>query len=649
MGVRTLASFPAGETGYSTFQPFAVVVPFENGTKVAPPQRFAGPIHETAPIPGDWRVPLLRSGATIFDGGTVYLPLKKGPENKNIACHTVELELPIGITFSPTSMRMFANMSDVSELSGGGAVQAGYHRVRLTNIHHNTWGYFEDVKLKMSVAPRLLHGLASGRRAFGGSRVRAYTGAANQKRSDNWQAWAITAVALEPVLALPKRLTTAFCWDGWAEFGSNLSSPEDFGMWRKLGFNTIPAAGVSIAPNHPGVLSPANRTGPLWKGMKYGMITNSMAVFSALKMSPAAARAVNFSALGVTSAAQVAAERAQLVAAANFFATTKMMDVSYNGIFYRNNVAAVASLVAFSQPDFLSFDIETLPPFDAWAQKAALSPNFLTRVQPGETRSAACLRIAQGWIGGVVAAARAEMPTVKPAMYTAHAIYDLGFQLTSWPMLAELGFSDQPSYYSFMNSLDRLAASTRMERLAVANSTAVIPWLSPGETIADGGPPPEDTDPGVAMFNALLQVFASGATGFHLYVHDGFVDMSLWLAVCDAIALVQPYEDMILDGHPAAATDLFGLSSNAVVSGMTGPDGSMLIAASTMPSNKSCGFSVRSLAADASWLLCELRRTGDGRSVAASAQGFASWKVPQQPGSLLLFAKNTPCHAQGTK
>jgi hypothetical protein len=80
-----------------------------------------------------------------------------------------------------------------------------------------------------------------------------------------------------------------------------------------------------------------------------------------------------------------------------------------------------------------------------------------------------------------------------------------------------------------MNSLDRLAACTRAERLAVGKSTDVIPWLSPGQTVADGGAPPEETDPGLAMFNSMIQIFASGATGFHLYRlgnhHDNISDL----------------------------------------------------------------------------------------------------------------------------
>jgi hypothetical protein len=590
-----------------------------------------------------------RATATVFDGGSLYLPLVKGKANPKVGPHCVELELPIGV-FLDLPIQ-FANLSDVSALPGGGAVAKGYYRVRLTNTNDDYWGYLNwDVKLTIRVAPALLQGALGGRRTFDGGRARAYTGDANQARADNWQSWTLSIVALAPVPRLPKRLTTGFCWDRAAEFGSSTTG---IGMWRKLGFNVIPTAGVSVAPFLPGstespsgVLSPANRTGPAWEGMRYGVITNGMEVFTWLKLSPAAARAVNLSSYGVPDS-ELASEQAQLVAAANFYQTTKFMDVAYRGVFYRRNVAALAALVKWSGLDFLSFDIETLPPFESWVKVAANSSNFLERMKehpPGEsTRSATCLRIAKSWIGGFVDAARAEMPTVQPAMYTAHAIYDSGFQLTTWPMLASLGFSTEPSYYDMMNSLDRLAASTRAERLAVGNSTAVIPWLSPGQTVADGGAPPENTDPGVSLYNALLQVFASGATGFHLYTHDGFVDMSMWLAVRDAIAMVTPYEDIIMDGTPAPDGTFTNVAPAAVLSAMiTAGDGMLLIASSTMPYGRATEFTVATPHALSSWLLCDL---STNESVAAGSDGSATWSSAAENGSILVFGAKTRCHA----
>ena len=62
-----------GPIGYTTFQPFAIVVPFENGSRVPLPIGFTGPVHVTAPISGDWRLPMHRATATIFDGGTIFV------------------------------------------------------------------------------------------------------------------------------------------------------------------------------------------------------------------------------------------------------------------------------------------------------------------------------------------------------------------------------------------------------------------------------------------------------------------------------------------------------------------------------------------------------------------------------------------------
>ena len=177
-----------------------------------------------------------------------------------------------------------------------------------------------------------------------------------------------------------------------------------------------------------------------------------------------------------------------------------------------------------------------------------------------------------------------------------------------------------------MNSLDRLAASTRAERLAVGNSTSVIPWLSPGQTVADGGAPPEDTDPGVALFNALLQVFASGATGFHLYTHNGFVDMSMWLAVREAIAMVTPYEDVIMDGTPAPDGTFSNVAPAAVLSAMTDTANAsmLLIASSTLPYGRATAFTVHGVSGGG-WLLCDL---STNKSVAAGSDGSATCPLP---------------------
>ena len=99
------------------------------------------------------------------------------------------------------------------------------------------------------------------------------------------------------------------------------------------------------------------------------------------------------------------------------------------------------------------------------ARMAALSRNLragipepgLARRDPWALRLALAITLVVAGIAGssdpLQRLSRAVMPTLQPpAMYTAHAFYDSGFQLTSWPMLASLGFSTEPSYYDMVRN-----------------------------------------------------------------------------------------------------------------------------------------------------------------------------------------------------
>jgi hypothetical protein len=127
--------------------------------------------------------------------------------------------------------------------------------------------------------------------------------------------------------------------------------------------------------------------------------------------------------------------------------------------------------------------------------------------------------------GGAVAAAKAMAPKVKVLHYNLWARYDHGFQATPWPMAERLGLADVPSYYGVENALEVLAQAVRAERQAVGAGTELVPWLTPGYTSDTGGP--HTNDPGIALFNQLIQLFANGATGFSMYPSLGIYDMSL--------------------------------------------------------------------------------------------------------------------------
>ena len=123
--------------------------------------------------------------------------------------------------------------------------------------------------------------------------------------------------------------------------------------------------------------------------------------------------------------------------------------------------------------------------------------------------------------------------------------------------------------------------------------------------------------------------------------------MSIWLAFRDAIALVTPHEDVILDGEPSPAGTLTELADAAVVSAMTAADGRVLVASSTLPYSEPTSFSVRAGAqAGPGWKLCDLATNS---SVAVGDGGVARWTAAKESGSLLLLGPDTPCHSSRLK
>ena len=294
----------------------------------------------------------------------------------------IELELPIGLELVPPDgggggvSVGWDNATDVSALTGGGAVAAGYRRLRLLKAQHSEWSYLNiAVQIKTAILDEALVG-----KTFPDARIRAYSGAVgNQARSDNWQPLAITVKALVPVPALPKRLHTAFCWAGVKEFVDDKTlGLSSLATWRALGFNTIPSDGASgsMPPGHPGsLLSPANRTGSGWAGMKYGIMTSPfmrggfspLGSIEALTLknvsaSQSAGRdGFNFTAVGI-GPAEEKIERLKWRHALEFYSETGVMDISYDGFFKQNDLATISKLVGYAQPDYFSMDIEAFPP-----------------------------------------------------------------------------------------------------------------------------------------------------------------------------------------------------------------------------------------------------------------------------------------------
>eukprot|EP01052_Picozoa_sp_SAG31_P048607 SAG31_NODE_10242_length_1165_cov_1.389306_2_plen_97_part_01 len=94
----------------------------------------------------------------------------------------------------------------------------------------------------------------------------------------------------------------------------------------------------------------------------------------------------------------------------------------------------ISNAVNESQSDYVTFDVESMPDFYSWVEVSYTSENFAKRRLSGESDSDAAFRIAEGWMGGVAAAAQKVQPHIRPYMYNILASFDAGIGSTTWEM-----------------------------------------------------------------------------------------------------------------------------------------------------------------------------------------------------------------------
>jgi hypothetical protein len=330
------------------------------------------------------------------------------------------------------------------------------------------------------------------------------------------------------------------------------------------------------------------------------------------------------------------------------------LDLSYDGYFFQSDIAAALSIVNYTKPDYLRMDIESFEDtLQDYVDFGYHSANFAPRKLPGESDGAASVRMAQGWVAQLVKMAKEIAPGLVPDVYDISALDGAGFQINTWSSMAATGAPASPCDYYRLNLLDRLAATVRNERMAILASglpkAGLRPTLSPGETPGVDGLAlyldSADVTPYSVLYNQLIQIYAAGATGFAYYTQTGMYDMGLWLAMRDVFELVIAHEDLILDGGPAPDGAVFNSSEHAVVNAMVGQDGSMLIAASSMPPGREVTACVRSASATKEWQLCDLAsNTTIESTTVVSEVGVICWTNAKESGSLMLFGRNTACH-----
>lgn len=134
-------------------------------------------------------------------------------------------------------------------------------------------------------------------------------------------------------------------------------------------------------------------------------------------------------------------------------------------------------------------------------------------------------------------------------------------------------------------NLPRLVRQLRAEKralMAAGGHNRFVPWLTVG---AEGITTPPST------YDQLIHVFLNGASGFCYFADFHFTDMASYVAIAEVLALLVPYEDILLDGTLADAGVVS--SSGCVVSAMQGVNGTVLLGVTPHSGTASVAFEYR--------------------------------------------------------
>jgi hypothetical protein len=593
-GLRT-RSYPQVD---GRFVPVALIVPHEDGTTDSPPPGFTGPQVMLPPIPGDVRFALRKEAITLFDGGSLFLPLGGA---KPI---TVEVQLPVGVElldYRPAHAPAFAYaVHDISDTVDDGSLPPGYRRYRLVKDRPDRdWSYLNRV---LPLYVRFTSPDVIGQEGLF-MHLRGYNRPADAARQDNWQVLRIRCVAL-PDVPLPRRLRTGITWansDLFPGEGDAVRRP-----YRRLGFNVVPF--VSTHRYDPAVwpelyATPEERVGPEWEGLLYGPEHSTFyngfhgeGIFNLLTWSVQDVLDFDFSPFNLTKE-QEKEERQKWLNAVTYYADPDVtrIDLAYDGLFFRRDLENLTRVVEATRPDYIFIDSERFPTRAEWPANVGKSANAGARRLPGETDEALADRIAREVMAALVEAVQSASPGTKIALFGAVPAYDHGYQAFRWRILQDLGLIPQPSLYKFQRRLDRFAEFVRRNRRALPPGYELIPWITTGTY--------GEMDPARA-FDLITHLFLNGATGFSLYSFDDFDDMADYLYIAEAIGLLVPYEDIIVDGV-LALEDIEGVE-NAVVSAMQ-LNGEYLIAVTPHDPTRPVTFTVHARRTSEHHILYDLR------------------------------------------
>lgn len=450
------APWPHGD-----FQPLALVIPYENGTVVSLPPAFKGPVYKATPIPGDLRLPLLRTALSVFNGSTTHFPLMEEYVTIRDCNHAlslcpsfIELNLPTGL-FPMCSHKVATSCPDIMAIpcspilsSNPRASRSCYRLVRRPG---QQWSYENsvfDVSWLVQGGEAVFYGTALD------AAVRVLLNDAAAARKNNWQMFSITVVKLNKV-PIPQRMTNSYGWTNLEAFGCKTILTNNFSFFlirplRCLTYiqahltpglpwkictiwvsTTCPQPGCLPSPPHSSILltSPAclraewndprtpsgrqfypNKTEPIYSGLKTSIVYSplgSRGLFdnngygSLLRASDASAGVQFIKTLGLEPDAE-AVEVLKYQNAVNFWlASAKdgaVVDLAYDGVILQRGMQANSIIVNYTQPDFVIMDYEDFGGREEWIRAVHLSANAEAKRLQGETNLSLAIRLGREFL-----------------------------------------------------------------------------------------------------------------------------------------------------------------------------------------------------------------------------------------------------------
>jgi len=539
--------YPRG--GSTTFQPLALVVPFEDGSVPEIAAGFNGEVVYLDPIPGDLRAPLKHSTWKLYHGGMISLPLNLATESNgypSIVPAAIELDLDPRIT--PRCADVLWGTGCVASNVTAEVVdcQAACWRVQIAS-GASQYSYLNQVV-------QIGFEIASAGSFVSSARLRVL----KQLPSNSLQNWQTVSIEVEELtpLPLPARLLNSLTFGSWRDF-----CPWDrslaFSNMQRLGYTVVPRDGMHYLDprtefGRSQMETKADREAdPMWvEGMGYGPehsmfyrgLWDGNGVFSVLKQTNYNMESL-LGSFGLTSE-QLAVETAKYRQAIDYYvaAGDGSLDLAYDGVFYQRDLESLFEVVNYTQPELLSLDCESWG-YYSWGDKVPLSQNAQDIRLPGESNPALARRIADRVALDIADAAARGRPDTLLTMYDARAEDNRGYQQFRHSSFAAAGIATTPSHYGHQTSTALLSFLLRKEKKAIPTSP-ILPWLTYGWS----GASPNDQ-----IFEVFAHLFATGMRGFSQWSNFHIDDNRFHFALREVVGVLssREIEAIVVDGRLA--------------------------------------------------------------------------------------------------